>query len=79
MIHFIPFHGLSYAIDAASAFIDHIFRLHGLPEEIISDRDSQFTSKFWKVVCQSLNIDPFFNNFKIYFKMASVHFWQTSR
>ena len=27
------------------------------PEEIISDWDSQFTSKFWKSVCQSLNID----------------------
>jgi len=57
MFHLIPFHGLPSAIDTASAFIDHIFRLHGLPEEIISDRGSQFTSKFWKAVCQSLNID----------------------
>jgi transposase InsO family protein len=25
-----------------------IFRLHGIPKEIISDRDAKFTSKFWK-------------------------------
>ena len=25
-----------------------IFRLHGLPKEIISDRDTKFTSNFWK-------------------------------
>jgi hypothetical protein len=25
-----------------------IFRLHGMPKEIISDRDTKFTSNFWK-------------------------------
>ena len=25
-----------------------IFRLHGLPKEIVSDRDFKFTSNFWK-------------------------------
>jgi len=57
MFHLIPFHDLPSAIDTATSFMDHILRLHGLPEEIISDRGSQFTSKFWKVVCQFLNID----------------------
>ena len=27
-----------------------IFRLHGFPKEIISYRDSKFTSKFWKIL-----------------------------
>jgi hypothetical protein len=26
----------------------YIFRLHGMPKEIISDRDTKFTSNFWK-------------------------------
>jgi hypothetical protein len=25
-----------------------IFRLHGMPKEIISDKDTKFTSNFWK-------------------------------
>jgi hypothetical protein len=25
-----------------------IFRLHGMPKEIVSDRDTKFTSRFWK-------------------------------
>ena len=44
MFHLILFHGLPSAIGTAFAFIDHIFRLHGLPEEIISNRGSQLTS-----------------------------------
>ena len=27
---------------------EHIYKLHGILERIISDRDSLFTSKFWK-------------------------------
>ncbi|KAF1331689.1 Pol protein, partial [Globisporangium splendens] len=29
-------------------FVDVVFRLHGLPVEIVSDRDTRFTSKFWR-------------------------------
>ena len=28
--------------------MDHVFRLHGLPEVLISDRDPRFTSRFWR-------------------------------
>jgi hypothetical protein len=36
------------ASKVAQAFLDHIFRLHGMPTHIISDRDPIFTSIFWK-------------------------------
>ena len=28
-------------------FLDHIFKIHGMPTSIISNRDRAFTSKFW--------------------------------
>ena len=37
------------SIDAhgcARVFIDTVFRLHGLPREIVSDRDPRFTAAF---------------------------------
>ena len=36
------------AEDVARDFIHNVFRLHGLPERLVSDRDSKFTSDFWK-------------------------------
>jgi hypothetical protein len=32
----------------AQAFMDQIFKLHGMPTSIVSDRDPTFTSKFWQ-------------------------------
>ena len=32
----------------AQLFIDRVFRQHGLPLAIVSDRDPRFTSSFWK-------------------------------
>jgi hypothetical protein len=32
----------------AELFHRHVFKLHGLPETIISDRDPRFTGQFWK-------------------------------
>ena len=32
----------------AKIFMKEIFKLHGLPKEIVSDRDVKFTSNFWK-------------------------------
>ena len=57
MAHFIPFRCLPTASIAADAFLTYIFRLHGLPESIISDRGSQFTSAFWNRLCSLYDID----------------------
>jgi hypothetical protein len=32
----------------AQLFMDHIFKLHGKPHSIVSDRDPTFTSNFWQ-------------------------------
>jgi hypothetical protein len=48
MLHFVPTTKTVTAPALAQLFINNIFRLHGLPECIISDRDPRFTSNFWK-------------------------------
>ena len=35
------------ASSIAQIFLDQIFRLHGIPSSIVSDRDATFTSHFW--------------------------------
>lgn len=56
MAHFLPLRGVPSAEETAKVFVQHIVRLHGVPEEIVSDRGVQFTSRFWKALCGSLGI-----------------------
>lgn len=46
--HFLPFKHPFTAAVVAKVFMQQIYRLHGLPLAIISDRDRIFTSQFWK-------------------------------
>lgn len=46
--HFIPLAHPFSAADVAVAFMDNVFKLHSLPEQIISDRDRVFNSLFWR-------------------------------
>ena len=61
MAHFIPLRCLPTAVIAADSFIVNIFKLHGFPESIISDRGSQFTSEFWNRLCDLLDIKHSFS------------------
>ena len=38
----------------ARLFVNNIFRLHGMPKSIVSDRDSRIMSLFWKSVFEIL-------------------------
>lgn len=55
--HFIADKTTATASDFSENFVNHIFRLHGLPEDIISDRGSLFMSRFWKKTCEKLGIN----------------------
>lgn len=46
--HFVPLSHPYTAPTVAHVFFDNIFKLHGLPESIVCDRDVTFTSTFWK-------------------------------
>ncbi|XDV53915.1 hypothetical protein PO909_022310 [Leuciscus waleckii] len=49
--HFIPLPKLPSSKETAVTVVDHVFRLHGLPMDVVSDRWSQFVSKFWEEFC----------------------------
>lgn len=54
--HFIPANETWKADQLAEAFINHIFKLHGLPDTIVSDRGTTFMSHFWTSVLEQLQI-----------------------
>ena len=54
--HFIPCQKIDTAEDTARRFFHVIFRLHGLPSKIISDRDTRWTSSFWSSIMNSLDV-----------------------
>ncbi len=52
--HFIPLPKLSSARETAAIVLDHVFRIHGLLVDVVSDRGPQFVSKFWTEFCRQL-------------------------
>ncbi len=56
MAHFLPCRQTFTAINFATLFLHQIFRLHGLPITIVSDRDPRFTSSFWTAFTKMVNI-----------------------
>ncbi len=52
--HFIPLPKLPSARETAVNVIDHVFRIHGLPTDVVSDSGPQFVSKFWSEFCRLL-------------------------
>jgi hypothetical protein len=47
-LHFIPVKTTHKEGNIVEIYMKEIFRLHGVPKEIVSDRDPNFTSNFWK-------------------------------
>jgi transposase InsO family protein len=56
--HFAPCTTTIDATGLADLFLNNVFKLHGLPNSIISDRGTQFASDFWGHLCHCLGIAP---------------------
>lgn len=52
--HFIPVSTTYGGDKLANLYIERIVSLHGAPKEIVSDRGTQFTSRFWKKFQEAL-------------------------
>jgi len=56
MAHFILLRMEEYIKELALTLVKEIWGLQGLPESIVSDRDTRFTSRFWTSLMQLLQV-----------------------
>lgn len=56
MAHFIPCREDMKTEEFAQLFVANIFRLHGFPVDVVSDRGSHFRSAFWRQVLRLCHI-----------------------
>jgi hypothetical protein len=56
MAHFVPCRDDYDSKKFAELFVQWVFRLHGLPSSVVSDRGSVFTSRFTRELCKILKI-----------------------
>lgn len=66
--HFVPCKSDLTAIEVAELFYKTVFKYHGLPDSIVSDRDPLFTSNFWQELMKILEVR---------LKMSTAHHPQT--
>ena len=50
MIILRPTYSIATTVDIPRIFMDAVVRVHSLPRGIVSDRDTKFTSNFWREV-----------------------------
>jgi hypothetical protein len=67
--HFIPHHPFTTA-KVATSYLDNVFKLHGLPKIMISDRDPIFTRNFWQAIFSQMGSE---------LRMSSAYHPQTDR
>jgi len=55
--HFIPLSHPFTTFQVALVSMNQVYKLHGLPKALISDRDRIFTSNIWKESFKLLKVD----------------------
>jgi len=55
--HFVALSHPYTAEVVTQAYLDNIYKLHGLPRSIVSDRDTIFLSSFWQALFSVLGVD----------------------
>jgi IS30 family transposase len=60
--HFIPVRTKYSGDKLAQLYVDNIVKLHGVPSKIVSDRGTQFTSKFWKRLHEAMGTKLYFSS-----------------
>ena len=56
-VHLIPLkYGKAGGAEVARLFFDNIWRLHGAPRKIVTDRDSRFTTAFWNTLNRLMGV-----------------------
>ena len=51
MVCFFPLPKIPTAKETAVVILENVFRIHGFPRNVVSDRGPQFISRFWKEFC----------------------------
>lgn len=54
--HFIRLSHPYSATDIAKLFMDNIYKLHGVPKDIVSNRDPVFTGTFWQELFSMMGV-----------------------
>jgi len=54
--HFIPIHDTWGVERLARLYVKKIVRLHGIPKDIVSDRDQRFQAQFWQTLQKAFSI-----------------------
>ena len=65
MAHYISCHKIVIRKETEKPIFENIYPIYGLPNDIILDKDTQFTSNFWRGFFQLLGIK--INLFTTYF------------
>ncbi|CAM8924213.1 unnamed protein product [Rhodiola kirilowii] len=60
--HFMALSHPYTAFDVAQLYLDNVFKLHGPPQSIISDRDPTFLSEVWQEVFRILGVELRFSS-----------------